>query len=229
MRQKQTNLFVIIQSGQNTHVSSVRVNPNVKDDLVEYLDRVVLAVNNQNEQQFVKKLAFEYQAWLQTKQNTFSQENELFWRLVSTYALRGIDQFAVRMFAKNVVVMHIFLPFIQSKIPVSVFEDHELQAFDTLFRSPGKLVVNVSGEWCGPCRRIYPTFENLAKTHHESDVTFARVLVKQTSESFAKVRPWFDVCSIPTFAFVVDGQVQLLSSDMDAEKLQQEVHKFIEA
>ncbi|XP_070651367.1 thioredoxin domain-containing protein 8 isoform X5 [Bos indicus] len=64
----------------------------------------------------------------------------------------------------------------------------ELKAF--LKAAGNKLVViEFSAKWCGPCKRIYPVFHELAQTYHIKAVpTFQ--LFKQTKKgSISRCRP----------------------------------------
>ncbi len=53
--------------------------------------------------------------------------------------------------------------------------------------------------WCGPCKRIAPAFEELAKKF--SNVTFLKVDVDDSDDIAAK----FNVNSLPTFVFLKNG------------------------
>jgi thioredoxin 1 len=76
-------------------------------------------------------------------------------------------------------------------------------AFDqTLASHPEAVVVDFWAEWCGPCKAIAPTLEELA-TEYAGRVTIAKVNVDEHPGLAAR----FQVRSIPTLLFFKGGQV----------------------
>ena len=67
--------------------------------------------------------------------------------------------------------------------------------------SQGAVVIDFFATWCGPCKRIAPTFENLATAF--TTVTFLKVDVDECAELVEK----FSISAMPTFVFLKDGQV----------------------
>ena len=57
-------------------------------------------------------------------------------------------------------------------------------------------------EWCGPCRMVSPTVEEVSK-EYEGKVNFVKVDVDQNNELASK----YNVFSIPTLAIFRDGKV----------------------
>jgi len=64
----------------------------------------------------------------------------------------------------------------------------------------GAVVIDFFATWCGPCKRIAPTYERLAQSL--SSVVFLKVDVDESPELVNE----FDVSSMPTFVFLKDGQ-----------------------
>lgn len=64
-----------------------------------------------------------------------------------------------------------------------------------------KIVIDASAEWCGPCKQMAPVFEQLAATR--PDVAFFTIDVDHAQE----LATFLCVTSLPTFLFVVDGEV----------------------
>ncbi|MBR1713102.1 MAG: thioredoxin [Alloprevotella sp.] len=64
------------------------------------------------------------------------------------------------------------------------------------------LVVDFSATWCGPCRRVAPIIEELAK-EYEGRVTVGKCDVDENENLCAQ----FGVRNVPTILFIKDGQV----------------------
>jgi thioredoxin 1 len=71
-------------------------------------------------------------------------------------------------------------------------------AFDDLLDTEETLLVDFYADWCGPCRMMAPTVEELA-TEVEATV------VKVDVEELPPVAARFDVKSIPAFVVFEDG------------------------
>ena len=76
-------------------------------------------------------------------------------------------------------------------------------AFDrTLAEHQEPIIVDFWAEWCGPCKAIAPSLEELA-TEYAGRVTIAKVNVDEHPGLAAR----FQVRSIPTLLFFKGGQV----------------------
>lgn len=80
------------------------------------------------------------------------------------------------------------------------FTDANFQ--ETVLDSGNLSVVDFWAEWCGPCRAIGPTIEQLAKEYH-GKVNVGKVNV----DNNPNVAMQFGVTSIPTVLFIKNGQV----------------------
>lgn len=63
----------------------------------------------------------------------------------------------------------------------------------------GIVVIDFFADWCGPCRRIAPKFEELSKIY--PSVAFLKVDVDESEKLVEK----FDVHVMPTFIFLHNG------------------------
>lgn len=64
------------------------------------------------------------------------------------------------------------------------------------------VVVDVFASWCGPCRAMLPSFEELA-TELESKYKFVKLNIDEERDLAVQYR----VSSIPTFLFFKDGKI----------------------
>jgi thioredoxin 1 len=63
----------------------------------------------------------------------------------------------------------------------------------------GIVFIDFWAEWCGPCRRFAPVFEQASQQH--TDITFAKVDTEDQRELSAR----YGVTSIPTLVIYRDG------------------------
>ncbi|MDD4224589.1 MAG: thioredoxin [Candidatus Cloacimonetes bacterium] len=73
--------------------------------------------------------------------------------------------------------------------------------FDEVIKQ-GVVVVDFWAAWCGPCRMIAPTIEQLAQEHPE--VTFGKLNV----DEYPQLASRHGVMSIPMLLFFVDGELK---------------------
>ncbi len=66
----------------------------------------------------------------------------------------------------------------------------------------GAVVVDVYADWCGPCKRMLPIFEQVANTHG-STVKFVKCNLDQAQ----KVADQFGVRGVPALLFIQNGVV----------------------
>ena len=71
-----------------------------------------------------------------------------------------------------------------------------------VLNSTNPVFVDFWAEWCGPCRAVSPTVEELSG-EYKGKVDFVKVNVDQNNELAQK----YGIFSIPTLAIFKDGQV----------------------
>lgn len=79
----------------------------------------------------------------------------------------------------------------------SVQEVTSMQALNTIIAQNKKVVVDVYGAWCGPCKRMAPDYAKLPGAFN--DILFVKIQVEVIDASLG-------VRSIPTLICYVDGQ-----------------------
>jgi thioredoxin 1 len=82
------------------------------------------------------------------------------------------------------------------------------------------VVVDFGAKWCGPCKRLEPIVEELAK-EYEGKVKIAKFDIDESPKTPAKFR----VMSVPTVLFFkggkqVDMQLGLVSKDVLKKKIE---------
>ncbi len=65
----------------------------------------------------------------------------------------------------------------------------------------GAVVIEFFATWCGPCKRIAPTYEKLAEAF--TSVVFLKVDVDESPELVEQ----YNISAMPTFVFLKNGQV----------------------
>lgn len=85
------------------------------------------------------------------------------------------------------------------------------------------VLVDFWAEWCGPCKLIAPTLEEIAN-EHAGKITIAKLNVDENLETSRR----FDVMSIPTLILFKDGEAQLrIVGARGKSQLLQELHPFL--
>jgi len=73
--------------------------------------------------------------------------------------------------------------------------------------------VDFWAEWCGPCRIVSPTIEELSK-EYDGKVDFVKVNVDQNNEIVSK----YNVFSIPTLALFENGKIVAQSAGASSKE-----------
>jgi len=98
------------------------------------------------------------------------------------------------------------------------------QDFDEqVIKGKGLILVDFWAEWCGPCRMIAPTLEELAG-EYEGQATVAKLNVDENREAAAR----FGIRSIPTILFFKDGaQVEQIIGALSKSALKAKVQQHL--
>lgn len=74
--------------------------------------------------------------------------------------------------------------------------------FEELLQSEQPLVIDFWATWCGPCKQIGPSIEELA-TEYEGKVTIGKCDIEENDDLVSK----FGIRNVPTVLFIKNGEV----------------------
>jgi len=74
--------------------------------------------------------------------------------------------------------------------------------FEELLQSEKPLVIDFWATWCGPCKQIGPSIEELA-TEYEGKVTIGKCDIEENDDLVSK----FGIRNVPTVLFIKNGEV----------------------
>lgn len=74
--------------------------------------------------------------------------------------------------------------------------------FDSEVRKPGAILVDFWAEWCGPCHRVAPILEEVAKAR-AGRLRLGKLNVDENPRTAAR----FQIASIPTMLLFKDGRL----------------------
>lgn len=100
--------------------------------------------------------------------------------------------------------------------------DLTAENFDSI-TSKGVSLVDFWAPWCGPCRMIAPTIDQLAE-EYEGKANICKVNTEEEPDLTAK----YQVRSIPTILFIKDGEIvdQLIGAT-NKTTLEEKLNKYL--
>jgi len=85
-------------------------------------------------------------------------------------------------------------------MPIVIRQDNFEQE---VMAAPGLVLLDVYATWCGPCQQMEPVIAELEK-EMAGTCKFAKLNVEEARDLSIKL----GVTSVPTFIFVLDGQIK---------------------
>ncbi|HJJ28704.1 MAG TPA: thioredoxin [Methanocorpusculum sp.] len=102
-------------------------------------------------------------------------------------------------------------------MPVIHLNEENFNAFASQIPN---IVIDFWAEWCGPCKRFAPVFEEVHTEYPE--VQFC----KCNTDECPNVANQYHISAIPTIFFVKSGTVQrIVSGALSAERLREELNR----
>jgi len=93
---------------------------------------------------------------------------------------------------------------------VEVFEILDIQSNDeltVLLESPRINFVDCYADWCGPCKRIYPSYKKMSEEYSSNqNVRFFKLKIDNKDENIQEFVLKNDITSIPFFLMVENGE-----------------------
>lgn len=86
-------------------------------------------------------------------------------------------------------------------------------------QSNGLVVVDYNTEWCGPCRKFAPIFEEMAKRYPET------VFLSVDSENIDHP-DCQSIQKVPTFKIFLRGELKQEFSGVDSERLERYIQRY---
>ena len=100
---------------------------------------------------------------------------------------------------------------------------YDMSKDDLKFLGNKPAIVDFTATWCGPCQRIAPILEELAK-EYEGEIVIYKVDVDQ-NKPLAKS---FEVSSIPAVMFIpMDGEPVMTIGSRDKAKFQEQINTIL--
>jgi len=91
--------------------------------------------------------------------------------------------------------------------------------YQSLINDSATLIIDVWAEWCGPCKRSTPVFEELATKSSNDEVVFAKLDADNNRQAASELK----VTSLPTFAIFSGGNLKKRWSGADIGRLRKEI------
>lgn len=92
-----------------------------------------------------------------------------------------------------------------------------------IMKASKPVVIDAYATWCGPCKMMEPSFDELARVHGEKYI-FAKLNVDDERQ----IAIQFGVTSVPTFIFLKQGK--LISQEigyMNQEELEEKISSIL--
>lgn len=94
---------------------------------------------------------------------------------------------------------------------------------DLVVGSSELLFIDVWAEWCGPCKRSTPVFEEIAEEFGNERTVFAKLDAQNNQSAGTKLK----VMSLPTFVVFHKGQLVKKWTGADIGRLRKEIDEAL--
>ncbi len=95
-------------------------------------------------------------------------------------------------------------PTIDESMPVrgKIYHPGNLEHFHNAINTYDLVIVDFYADWCGPCKMMHKVIDELAQAKEFEDILF----IKINTDVQRHISNHFNITSLPTIIFFVDGQ-----------------------
>ena len=99
------------------------------------------------------------------------------------------------------------------------------KTFDAAISQPTPVIVDFWAEWCGPCKRLAPTFEQLSN-QYSGKLRFAKVNMESNQSLGAR----FSIMAIPCMIMFKSGkEVNRLVGALSPDSLKKKIDEMLDS
>ena len=100
---------------------------------------------------------------------------------------------------------------------------YDINAESLKYKGEKPAIVDFYADWCGPCRAIAPTLEELAKEYGDKIVIYKVNIDKSRELAVA-----FDISSIPAIMYIpVKGEPKMTLGSRSKDKFKKEIETYL--
>jgi thioredoxin 1 len=107
------------------------------------------------------------------------------------------------------------------KLEKNIFYIEKEEHFLEILQSNKTIFIKFSADWCGPCKKIQPFYEEIAK--HYTNFIFVYIDTDKSQDISNK----YNITSLPTFSIIKNGIYKELMKGCDVNKLQTLVKQYV--
>ena len=93
--------------------------------------------------------------------------------------------------------------------------------FDKILEQNKYIIIDFSAEWCGPCKKFFPIFQQLDKQY--SNIQFVKIDVDKCSD----ISDTYNISVLPTFLFIIDKKVVNTLQGVDTDTFEKYLKEII--
>jgi thioredoxin len=84
----------------------------------------------------------------------------------------------------------------------------------------GKVVIDFFADWCGPCKKLAPSFSELSTQH--TNISFLKVNTDKAEE----VAKFYDISALPTLIFISNNNIISIVKGFDLNAIKKELEEL---
>jgi thioredoxin len=84
----------------------------------------------------------------------------------------------------------------------------------------GKVILDFYADWCGPCKKLAPIFEELSNQY--PNISFIKINTDKAEELAKK----YDISALPSVLYLNDGEVISIIKGFNTEKIKSELEEL---